>query len=163
MSQEKMENTKYTTQPKTIGISSEILHKRTCNGFYDKLVFYEWKCCRICANRLRAKATSPWDIDGKAINVTDTHKDWQTHTCFLWIYAGHHIQTHLYSLTPPVCCIALKRWEQAPSFDGQKRGIRDTSIHHPFDPLWENLNSLGQGWTTTKKQQNWANFSFCPS
>ncbi len=154
MSQEKMENTIYTTQPETIGISSEILHKHTCNCFYDKLVFYKWKCCWICANRLRAEATSLWEIDGKAINVTDTHKNCQTHTCLLWIYAGNHIQTHLFSLTPPVCCTALKRWclwEQAPSFEGQKRRIRDTSIHHPFDPLWENLNSLGQGLNNNKK------------
>ncbi len=103
MSQEKMENTIYTTQPETIGISSEILHKHTCNCFYDKLVFYKWKCCWICANHLRAEATSLWEIDGKAINVTDTHKNCQTHTCLLWIYAGNHIQTLV--LTNTTCLL----------------------------------------------------------
>lgn len=111
MSQEKMVNTILADiQNSARDIWNCLRDSAQSQWFLWLIMFYKWKCCQIYANRLRAESASLWENNGKAINVIGTHKDCQTHTCLLWIYVGNYIQTHSYSLIPPVCYTALKHW-----------------------------------------------------
>ncbi len=153
MSQEKMENTIYTTQPETIGIPQRFYTNTLAIAFMINWCFTNENAVESVQTTSGQKPRHCGKLTEKPLMLL-THIKTVRLTPVYCEYMLAITYKHLFSLTPPVCCTALKRWclwEQAPSFEGQKRRIRDTSIHHPFDPLWENLNSLGQGLNNNKK------------